>query len=155
MRTLRIGVQVVNEDRDRLRRVTRSLEHLKPHPSKRYPLPVRQGRERILGVRTTAQVDPGALPVTQLEMPGDEVGVKMSQEHMPDPASQSVGVLDILVNITLRIHHRRDGAPLVSHQIGRMRQTPQVVLLQNQHGPPPRQRPPASTQRHRTLPLHC
>jgi hypothetical protein len=48
-------------------------------------------------------------------MPGDEIGVEVSQEHVPDPAAQPVGVRDILVNITLGIDHRGHPAPLVSY----------------------------------------
>jgi hypothetical protein len=111
------------------------LEHFQTDPAKAQPLSVAQPRELVLGVRTTAEVDPGTLAVAQLEMPGDEVSVKVGQEHVPDPAAEPVGVLDVLVNITLRIDHRGDAASLISHQVRRMRQAPQVVLPEDQRRP--------------------
>jgi hypothetical protein len=130
------------------------LQHLEAHPSKGQPLAVAQRRELVLGVRATAEVDPGTLAVAQFEMPGDEIGMKVSQEHVPDPTAQPVGVLHILINVTLRINHSGHAAPLVSHQIGGVRQTPQVVLPQDQRAPP-RRNSRISTQQRRTLPPPC
>jgi hypothetical protein len=137
MRALRVGVQVIYEDRNRLGGMPRGLEHLEADPSNGYPVAIREWRELIFGVSTTAEVDPGALPIAQLEMPGDEVGVEMSKEHVPDPAAEPVGILNVFVNITLRVDHRGDATTLVSHQIRGMRQAPKVVLPQDQCRPPP------------------
>jgi hypothetical protein len=75
-----------------------------------------------------------------------------------DAAAEPVGILDILVNITLRVDHGGHVAVLISHQIGGMRQAPEVVLPEDQRKPPQRgpsrlmawrrpPRPPCSTSR--------
>ena len=64
-------------------------------------------------------------------MPSDEIGVEVGQKHVREPAVEPVRVLDVLVNITLRIDHRRDPTALVGHQIRGVSQAAEVVLLED------------------------
>jgi hypothetical protein len=61
-------------------------------------------------------------------MPGEEVRMEVSEKHVPDPAAQPVGVLDVLIDIALRINHRRDPPALVGHEVGGVGQAAEVVL---------------------------
>jgi hypothetical protein len=87
----------------------------------------------------SAEVDRCALAIAQLKMPGDEIGVKVGEEHVPDPTAEPVSILDVLIDITLRIDDRSDSAPLISHQIRGMREAPEVVLPKDHPRPPPQQ----------------
>ena len=66
------------------------LEDLEPDLSERHRLAVGERREVVLGLGTGAEIDPGALAVAQLEVPGDEIRVKVGQEDMRDPAPEPV-----------------------------------------------------------------
>jgi hypothetical protein len=63
MRVPCVGFQVVDEDRDRLRRVTWRLEHLEADAAESHGLSVGERRELVLGVGARAEVDAGILAV--------------------------------------------------------------------------------------------
>ena len=75
------------------------------------------------------------LAVAQLEMAGDEVRVEVGQEHVGDPAAERVRVLDVLLDVALRIDDHGRAARLVGDQIARVRETPEVVLLEDHRCP--------------------
>jgi len=41
-----------------------------------------------------------------------------------------LGIIQVLIDITLRIHNHSCVAPLVSYQIGGVRKAPEVILLE-------------------------
>ena len=47
-------------------------------------IPVGERREPVLGLRRRAQIDGGASPVAQFQMAGNEVGMKVREEHVRD-----------------------------------------------------------------------
>ena len=55
-------------------------------------------------------------------MAGDEVGVEVRQEHVPDPAAEPAGVLDVLLDVALRVDDGGDAARLVGDQVGGVRE---------------------------------
>jgi hypothetical protein len=113
--------------------VPRGLQHLQPDPAHLDGVAVGHRRERELGAGAGAEVDDGALAVAQLEMAGHEVRVEVGQEHARDPAAQPVRVRDVLLDVALRVDHRRLAAVGIGDQIARVRQAAQVVLLED-HG---------------------
>jgi hypothetical protein len=76
-------------------------------------------------------MDGRAATVAQLQMAGDEVGVKVGQEGMADLKAELLGVGQLLLNIALRIDDDSGRTGLVSKQIRRVGQASQVVLFQN------------------------
>src|SRR5437870_4923172 len=66
-------------------------------------------------------------------MPGNEIGVKVSEENMTDPKPKVLRITQVLFNIALRIDDNGGPTGLVPKQIGCVSQATQVVLLQN-HG---------------------
>jgi hypothetical protein len=62
-----------------------------------------------------------------------KVSVEVSQDHVPDLELALPGILQVLINIPLRVNNCSSMALLVSNQVGSMSQTTQVVLFQN-HG---------------------
>src|SRR5438309_687089 len=76
-------------------------------------------------------MDDGPRPVAQLEVAGDEVRVKVREEHMADPAPEPVSVLEVLRDVALRVDHGRLAALLVGDQVRGMGEAPEVVLLED------------------------
>ena len=54
-------------------------------------------------LRCGAQIDRGAGAVAQLEVPGDEIGVKVREEDVRDPQAVLAGERQVLIDVALRI----------------------------------------------------
>ena len=76
------------------------------------------GDERVLGLGARPEPDVGAAAVPQFEMPGDEIGVEVSQKDMPDLRSQPFGIGEVLLDVPLRVDHDCTCAGFVGHQVG-------------------------------------
>ncbi len=109
-----------------------SLEHLQPDAAELNGLAVSHRRERVVGLRTGAQMDLGAGAIAKLEMAGDEIGVKVRKEHVADPAAEPVGVLEILVDVALGVDDSRLANLRIGDQVGGVGEAAEVVLLQDQ-----------------------
>ena len=96
VRVLGVGREVVDEDRDRLRRVAGRLERLEPDRAELDRVAVGERRELVLGLRPRAEVDRRPDPVAQLQVAGEEVGVQVGQQDVLDPAARRVGVGEVL-----------------------------------------------------------
>ena len=75
---------IEDEDRDRLGRVSGRLEGGQSHPSKLDAVAVAEWFERILRRRRAPQVNRRARLFVQLEMTGDEVGMKVREDDVTD-----------------------------------------------------------------------
>ena len=64
-------------------------------------------------------------------MAGDEIGVKMREEDVPDLHPVRARVRQVLIHVPLRIDHCRGAALRVGHEVGRVRETAEVVLGQD------------------------
>jgi hypothetical protein len=76
-------------------------------------------------------VDGRATTIAQLQVPGDEIGVKVAQEHVADLETEAIGVCQVLLDVALRIDDNRRRAGLVANQIGGMRKAAQIILFQD------------------------
>ena len=72
-------------------------------------------------------MDARAATLAQFQMAGDEVGVEMSQENVPDQEAEFLGVGQVLLNVSLRVDDDGGRTGLVPEQIGGMSQAAQVV----------------------------
>src|SRR5207237_626741 len=109
---------------------------LEPNLPERQALAIVERSELVLGIGARAEVDARAFAVAQLEMSGEEIGVEVSQKDVANPAPQPVGVLDIVVDVALRIDRRPQGGGIVGDQVGSMGQAAEVVLLKDPRLPP-------------------
>ncbi|MGB0097145.1 MAG: hypothetical protein WBP81_31965 [Solirubrobacteraceae bacterium] len=80
-------------------------------------------------------MDGRPLAVAELKMARDEVRVEMGEKHMADLAAQPVSVLEVLLDVPLRVDNRGDAAVLIGDQIRGVRQTAEVELLQDHRAP--------------------
>ena len=69
---------------------------------------------------------------TSSEVAGHEVRVEVGQDDVFDPNTQALGVLQVVVDVALWIHHHADA--IVPEQVGEVRETGEVVLLQDHVG---------------------
>ena len=87
--------------------------------------------EGVLRLGPGAEMDGRADPLRELEMTRHEVGMKVGQEDVANLERLAFGVLEILVDVALRVHDGRDAGRLVRDQVGGMGQTAEVVLFEN------------------------
>jgi len=95
----------------------RRFEHFEADPAEIELVAVVHRRERVLGARPRAQVDPRALPVAQLQVARHEIGVEVREEDVADAAPERPSRLEIAVDVALRIDDRRLAALLIGDQI--------------------------------------
>ena len=58
-------------------------------------------------------MDARSLAVAKLQMARHEIGVKVRQEHVADPAALPRGVLDVPPHVALRVDHGSPAARLI------------------------------------------
>ena len=105
------------------------FEDFQPHSPELNPIAVGQLLAGKLGVGPPAKVDRRADLVPQFDVAGDEVGVEVRQKHMLDREAASGGIGEVLVDVPLRVDHCGRLGLFVGDQIGRVRETGEVVLL--------------------------
>src|SRR6516165_7660288 len=103
--------------------MSRRLQHDEPHGAEANHGAVRHRHKRVLRTRPRTEMDRGPCPVAELEVTRDEIRMEMRQEHVADPAPESIRIRQILVYVALRVDNRRQAAVLVSDQIRSVRQT--------------------------------
>ena len=67
-------------------------------------------------------------------MAGEEIGVQVGEHDVRDPQPVLLGEGQVLLDVALRIDDRGDPGLLVADDVGGVRQTIQVELLENQLG---------------------
>jgi hypothetical protein len=72
-----------------------------------------------------------ANPVPKLQMPRDEVSMKMRKKDVLDSETQPGGVLNVPFNITLRVYYNRDASLCIADEVRGMGQAAQVILFKN------------------------
>ena len=128
--------EIVDEDGDGLGRVPGRLQDLQAHLAELEDVAVGQRRELVFRLRPRAQVNARPHPLAQLEVAGHEVGVEVRQDDVLDAEPLDGGVLQVLFHVASGIDHDGRARDLVADEIGRLRETPEVVLLED-HVPPP------------------
>ena len=88
------------------------------------------GDEGVLRFRLRSETYFRAAAVPQFEMPGDEIGMEVRQKNVADLHSELFGICKVLLDIALRIHHDAGRRCLIGNQIGSVRKTAEVVLLE-------------------------
>ena len=71
--------------------------------------------------------------IAQFQMPGDKIGVEMSEKYVLDSEAVLGGKRDVLVSVALWINDSCRACRLVSNQVGGVRQARQIELLKD-HG---------------------
>ena len=119
---------VGHDDRDGLGRVARRLEELQRHLPHADLVAVLDGNVRELRAGLLAEVDLRARPLGELAVAGDEVGVQVRLDHVPDAQALRLRRLDVDVDVTPGID---DGRLAVrADQIGGLRETAEVELFE-------------------------
>jgi hypothetical protein len=130
VRFIRVFLEVEQENRDRFDRVPRSLQDLQVQSRELERIAVFHRDKLVLGLGSRSEADLCAAAVAQLEMSGEKVGVEVSEKNIADLHSQLLGVVQVLLNIPLRIDHDCRSAGFVGNQVGRVGEAAEVILLQ-------------------------
>ena len=77
-----------------------------------------------------AQVNLCAGSIAQLQMTCYEIGMKVSQEDVPDHKLLFPGILNVMINIALRVHDRSVMCAFVGDEVRSVGQASEIVLLQ-------------------------
>ena len=147
--TVSLTARSYHEHRDRFRRVPGCFEGSQPYTSEIDAVAVSEGCERVHPPARSDPVvgRPGLL--VQLEMTGDEVGVKVRQDDVADREAALRGKRQVLIHVTLRIDHGSRAGLLVADEIRRVREAIEIELMEDHRiawprtcrGPGPRNRP--------------
>ena len=113
----------------------RRFEHRQSHLPEIEAAAVGHRHEGIFGLRPGTQIDAGSRTVSQLEMSGHEVCVKVGQKHVTNLQSIARGVADIALDVALRIDDSGCSTSAVADQVRCVRETIEVILLQNHQRP--------------------
>jgi hypothetical protein len=111
--------------------MSRRFENLDPNRPEADHRPVADRLERVFRNRLPPQADGGASTVAQLEVAGNEVRMKVRQEHIGNAEVVISRECQILIDVPLRIDHGGGAALLVGNDVGRMRKTVQIKLLED------------------------
>jgi len=107
------------------------FENLDPNRPEVDRSPVAYRFELVFRNRLPPQADGGSHAVAQLEMTGNEIGVKVGQEHVGNAEVMIRRERQILIDVTLRIDHGSGAALFVGNDVGRVRETVQIELLED------------------------
>ena len=86
-----------------------------------------------MGIRSrgSAQIDLRADAIAELEVAGNEVGMKVREEDVLDFETMLSGEREVLIHVTLRVDDSGRVGLLVADQIRGVREAIQVKLLEN------------------------
>ena len=126
-------LQIEDQDRNGLDRVAGSLENFEAHSREIKRIAILHRHECVFRLGAGAEMDRRAATVAQFQMPGDEVGVKMGEEYVPDLEAEFLRIGQVLLDIALRVDDDGGRTGLVSEQIGSVRKAAEVILFEN-HG---------------------
>ena len=84
-------------------------------------------------IRSRNSVDDlGTRGLGELEVTGEEVGMEVRLEHRFDRERHLASIREVLVDVAQRIHHHRPARRAIADQVTRLRETPEVVLLEDE-----------------------
>ena len=125
------ALEVVDEDGNRFGGVARRLERGQADLAELDDIAVAERRERVLRPGPGAEIDGDAGAVAQLEVSGDEVGVKVREEDVRDPQVVLGREGEILIDVALRIDDGCGVRAGVADEVRGVRQAIQIELLQD------------------------
>src|SRR5712691_9062624 len=110
--------------------MTWGLEDLEAHAAEFEGVSVLERREGVIGLGLGPQANGRSNAVPEFQVAGEKISVKMGQEDVADVASVLGGILQVLVDVALRIDDDRRTGHGVGDQVRGVRQTAKVVLFQ-------------------------
>ena len=122
-----VGV-LIHQHADRLGGVTGRLHDLQNDVAEGDPLPFGQRADLELGLSSLAVADPGAGGLRQLQMAGQEVGVKVGVNHANDPQPVRRGVIQVLLDVAAGIDDHCLPGRGVTNQVGGLGQAVKIVV---------------------------
>jgi hypothetical protein len=105
------------------------LEDLETYITEFKGVPVRKWRKGVIGLGSGPKADGGTDTVPEFQVAGEKVCVKMCQENVADVTSVLGSILQIVVNVALRVNDNRRTGRRVGDQIRGVRQTAKVILF--------------------------
>jgi hypothetical protein len=106
----RVVLLIIHQDADGLGSVPWGLKDFETHTAEFEGVTVFERREGVigLGLRSKADSRPDAVP--ELQVAGEKIRMKMGEENVADVASMLGGILQIVVDVALRINNYRCSA---------------------------------------------
>ena len=135
MRLRIAGLQIVNENGDRLRSMPRRFQYLQPHAPEFKNVAIVHRSKRVRRLSRGAQIDARACAIAQLQMPRDKISVKMRQEYVFDFERVLGRKRNVLIDVPLRVDNGCRTRLLVTNNVGSVRLASQVELLKDHPAP--------------------
>ena len=93
----------LSQNTGRFEGVTRRFENLNPHRIERQALAILEWGKRVVSLRLGAKADGGTHAIPEFKVSGQKVGVKMGQENVANLNVLLRSIMQVLVNVPLRI----------------------------------------------------
>ena len=110
-----------------------SFEDLETKAGELEGVAIFHGDEFVFGLGLCAEADVCAAVVAEFEVPGEKVGVEVSEEDVADLNAELCGIVEVLLDVALWVDHDCGCAGFVGDEVGGVRETAQVVLFE-EHG---------------------
>ena len=107
MRFCRVLLQIEHQDRDGLNGVSRCFENLYTQPWELERISVLHRYKCVFRLCAGTKTDSSAATVAQLQLPCNEVSMKVSQKNVADFEAEFLSVDQVLVDIALWINNNR------------------------------------------------
>ena len=107
----------------------RRFQRLQAHATEFQSVAIAKRCKRVFRFGSGAEIDFRADAIAQLQMPGDEIGVKMRQKYVLDLQPMFGGERDVLIRIPLRVDDGGSAGFLVSDEVRGVGQARKIELL--------------------------
>ncbi len=121
--------EIVDKNRNRFRRMTGCLQNFEADLAKCQRVTLSKSPELKVGLGLSTQANRGANAVSKFNVTREEIGVKMGEKNVVNVKLVLGSVVEVLINITLRVHHNGGSSGLIGNELGGMRETTEVVLF--------------------------
>jgi hypothetical protein len=113
--------------------VPRRFQGLQPHLPELQGVALSKSSEVKIRLSLGSQTNRGSNAVSQLDVARKKIGMKMGEEDIVNVKLVLGGVVEILIDIALRVNDNGGAARLIGDKVGGMRETTEVILF-HPHG---------------------
>src|SRR5687768_16063240 len=107
----------------------RRLQDLQPHLSELQDIALSKSSKVKIGLSLGAQTNRGADAVSELDVAREEISVKMGEENVVNVKVVLDGVVEVLIDIALRVDDNGSSGRLIGNEVRCMCKTAKIILF--------------------------
>src|SRR5579883_2215830 len=124
-------IAIEHHDGDGFRGVARGFHDFQTDTSEFQFVAITHGVKGVAGLCRAAQVDGGAGAITELKMSRKKIGMEVGEKDVLDLQAVFGGEGQVVVGVALRVDDNGGAGFLIADQVGSVRKTRQIKLLQD------------------------